>query len=341
MWRCPSCGEHVDNQFDACWNCGTAQDGTEGTDFRAEPSGAKVPDFGPEPEEPPEAAADAASGRSDADRQRVVELCSAADVAEARGLCDLLQEDGIRAKVVGEYLGGAAGSLPLGEPIAPRIWVHEADLAPAREIIGRWREQAADRKTVEQAVGDELPEWGGPVEQEEGPLPSDVRFRFLSQGFYIVGLTCVLLGGVHAWQNGKALSIYSGTVEGERIAAGSDRGRAIPMPGGPDQPIGKQVFYETLTNASYAYVVGHTVYYANVADSEAAPVRVPIHYNPHDPAYHVVGTIMPAWLVLVVTGSVGVFLDVRGLSISLILDTLNGVRHMRFARSRRAPMPDC
>jgi predicted nucleic-acid-binding Zn-ribbon protein len=27
-WRCPQCGEKVEEQFTECWNCGTAQDGT-------------------------------------------------------------------------------------------------------------------------------------------------------------------------------------------------------------------------------------------------------------------------------------------------------------------------
>ncbi len=138
MWRCPNCGEQIGDEFDQCWNCGTAPDGTRDADFHAESSDSTVPDPGPEPERPPEAA-DLASEKSAADRQRVVEVCSAADVVEARGLCDLLEEAGIAGRVVGEYLGGAAGSLPLGEPIAPRIWVHEADLARAHQIIERWR----------------------------------------------------------------------------------------------------------------------------------------------------------------------------------------------------------
>jgi len=28
-WKCPKCGEEVEEQFDECWNCGTAKPGTE------------------------------------------------------------------------------------------------------------------------------------------------------------------------------------------------------------------------------------------------------------------------------------------------------------------------
>jgi hypothetical protein len=27
-WKCPKCGEEVEEQFDECWNCGTAKPGT-------------------------------------------------------------------------------------------------------------------------------------------------------------------------------------------------------------------------------------------------------------------------------------------------------------------------
>lgn len=34
MWNCPKCGEDVESTFSACWNCGTAEDGTENPDFK-------------------------------------------------------------------------------------------------------------------------------------------------------------------------------------------------------------------------------------------------------------------------------------------------------------------
>lgn len=63
---------------------------------------------------------------------RIVVLCSARHAVEAHALCAVLEDAGIGARVVGESLADAAGSLPLGEPIAPRIWVHERVYDPDR-----------------------------------------------------------------------------------------------------------------------------------------------------------------------------------------------------------------
>jgi rubrerythrin len=46
-----------------------------------------------------------------------------------------LEDRGIRTQVVGETLRTAAGDLPLGQTLAPRIWVREGDARRAREII--------------------------------------------------------------------------------------------------------------------------------------------------------------------------------------------------------------
>lgn len=37
MWKCPGCGERVDEKLDVCWNCGTSPDGTRDADFGSEP----------------------------------------------------------------------------------------------------------------------------------------------------------------------------------------------------------------------------------------------------------------------------------------------------------------
>ena len=38
MWTCPNCGEHIEKQFDACWNCGTSVEGARPEDFACEES---------------------------------------------------------------------------------------------------------------------------------------------------------------------------------------------------------------------------------------------------------------------------------------------------------------
>jgi hypothetical protein len=37
MWRCVTCGEAVEGQFDACWSCGTSRDGALAPDFEPAP----------------------------------------------------------------------------------------------------------------------------------------------------------------------------------------------------------------------------------------------------------------------------------------------------------------
>ena len=212
MWHCPKCGEQIDAGFDVCWNCGTARDGTAAAGFHAEPDDPAVPDPGPEPDEPKETAEDQTTPLGMAG-QRIVELCSAGDVVEADDLCELLEEAGIQARIVGEVLGNAGGGLPLGEATAPRIWVLEDDAIRGREVIDRWRDEL-EEGPIAWPESDAPPEWETPAEEDEGPLPSDVRFRFLSQGFWIAGGLCIVIGGLWAWQNWLTLSQHPATADG-------------------------------------------------------------------------------------------------------------------------------
>ena len=84
---------------------------------------------------------------SEADADRVVEVYSAANSVEAHGLHGILEERGIRAEVVGESLANAAGRLPLGQSIAPRIWVREGDAGRAREIIEEYASQPRQERS--------------------------------------------------------------------------------------------------------------------------------------------------------------------------------------------------
>ncbi len=44
MWKCSKCEELVEDNFDACWNCGTLVDGTEDPDFCRDPGAPTIPD---------------------------------------------------------------------------------------------------------------------------------------------------------------------------------------------------------------------------------------------------------------------------------------------------------
>jgi uncharacterized membrane protein YvbJ len=38
MWKCRNCGEEIDDEFDACWQCGTDRTGQANPEFeRATP----------------------------------------------------------------------------------------------------------------------------------------------------------------------------------------------------------------------------------------------------------------------------------------------------------------
>jgi len=305
MWRCPNCGEQIGNEFDACWKCGTAQDGGRAADFHAEPSDPAAPDRGPDPQAPTASAEDAEAARIV--RERIVELCSAGDIVEAECVCELLEEAGIPARIVNDGLGIAAGGVPFGEPIAPRIWVRESEAAHAREVIEQWQEQQ-ENEPIEFPGSEGSPERGEPIEAEYAALPSDVRFRFLSQGFFIAGLVCILAGAIWAWKNSMTLSMYSGTAVGRAIDVSRYWRHNTSMPGGPGQRLG----CVSRVAVQYAYVVDAHLYHAQVDDAEGDIYHVPIHYDPHNPAQHVVGSIAPPWVVLIFAVGIAAFLSFVG-----------------------------
>ena len=308
MWRCPSCGEPIDDEFDACWNCGTLQDGTPNLDFQTEPSDLAVPDLGPDPELPTESAEDIEAAR--VMHERIVEVCSAANIVEADGLCELLEEAGIHARVVGDELGGAAGCLPLGEATAPRVWVRESDAIRAREVIDRWRDEL-ERGAVEPPESEEPAEPESSAESETAPLASDVRFRFFSQVFFLIGLMCIVFGSIWAWGNSMKLSTYPATADGRAIKV-SRYWREVPMPGGPGQPLGPQYVRMSRVAVRYAYVVDGRVYHAWVQDAEGDVSHTIIHYDPQKPAECIAGSIAPPWVVLLFAFGIAAFLSFVG-----------------------------
>ena len=110
---------------------------------------------------------------SEAAADRIVEVYSAGNGVEAHGLCAVLEERGIRAEVVGESLGNAAGKLPFGQAIAPRIWVREGDAGRAREII----EECTSRRRQES---------GNPFDRTKSRGTRDVNFRCQECGSSVI-----------------------------------------------------------------------------------------------------------------------------------------------------------
>lgn len=313
MWHCTKCGEQIDDAFDACWKCGTAQDGTVNANFQAEPSDPEVPDPGPGPQPGKEIAEDSVAGSADLKDERIVELCSAADTVEVYGLRILLEEAGIQSRVVGELLDSAAGSLPLGETTVPRIWVRQGDKGRAREIIEEWRRQPRQQ-------------WSEPVEGDE---PSDaddadtVRFRWLSRSLAIVGAACMLYGAVQASYGWMTLRKYRGTAEGVLVAWEPHVSRHNSRP--PEIPLQRRPSPLSVRfEVKYAFLVDSEIYYSvhSVAHSgdiyspvhigDICDYRVPIHYDPHHPQKNVVGPLARPWVVLVSAGGIGAILVLIG-----------------------------
>jgi hypothetical protein len=313
-WQCPNCGELVEAGFEICWNCGTASDGTPTEDFRPEPSDPAVPDLGPDSDEPEATTAELGPAGT-----RIVELCSAANAIEAEEFRAALAEEGIPARVVGDVLGNSAGGLPLGETTAPRVWVCAEDAARARAIIEQLAKEPDDEEPDDESdawpQADSPPEWALTTAEPDDalapgePLPSDVKFRFLSQGFYIVGALLMAFGAIWAYKNSLLLERYPAQTEGYWTGA---LGVDYVWPHSPDN----MDFFPTTWNRlghwshyqspEYVYFVAGQPYFAYGGGASVSD-RVAIRYDPRRPDRYLVGAIMPPWLALALGLGVGAF----------------------------------
>jgi hypothetical protein len=70
---------------------------------------------------------------SDRADEEVVRLVTASSPQEAHLWRQALEGQGIRCRVVGEYLGGF-GVVPPGHPV-PELWVHRQDAERAQAIL--------------------------------------------------------------------------------------------------------------------------------------------------------------------------------------------------------------
>ena len=281
MWSCPNCGEPIDDSFDACGKCGTAR----------------------------EATVDAGGAGAVADvwkHRRIVELCSAASLFEAYALHGALEEAGVPARVVGESLETAAGALPLGETVAPRIWVREEDAARAREIVDEWRRQTPEGFD-EPDEPDEPSELDATSEEEDTRPAAGARFSWLRRILTILGLACIVVGAVWAGYRWMMIHTYSATAEG--VLAGYQTRSSTRRPPPSEIPLPRErptfsVWYEL----HYAFDVDGQTYDAVVETREPMARRVPIHYDPDRPENNLVGPLPSPWPVLAWAVGIGVSL---------------------------------
>ncbi len=71
----------------------------------------------------------------------IVRLATASNPAEAAMWQNVLEEEGIAAKVVGEALTSGIGDV---EGLRPEVWVHRADLERAAAALEAHRQAAAE-----------------------------------------------------------------------------------------------------------------------------------------------------------------------------------------------------
>jgi hypothetical protein len=298
MWKCPNCGEQIDGVFDTCWKCGLAQDGSAATDFQAEPSDLATLDPKTKPEPRDENSTNFITASADGKNERIVEFCSAANAVEAYIIRALLEEAGIQARVVGDLLGNAAGMLPLGETLAPRIWVRECDAAYAREII----ESQPGQECSDCVEGDQ------PSEKEEDVFSSTIAwFGWLSQVFMIAAAFCILLGTIWAWCSWMTMQKYQGTAEGVLVACNPHFSSYIPPP--PENPLPREPpNFSFQYDVQYEYTVAGTTYYAKIYNSSKAYRCITIHYDPSYPEKNIVGPLTSPWIVIVSALTMGIFL---------------------------------
>ncbi len=64
--------------------------------------------------------------------EEVIRLVTAPNPAQAHIWEEALRAEGIRCKVVGDYLNASFGNIP---GLLPEIWVHQQDQARAEEVL--------------------------------------------------------------------------------------------------------------------------------------------------------------------------------------------------------------
>jgi hypothetical protein len=233
-------------------------------------------------------------------------------MVEANYLCNRLEEARIEARVVGDFLGGAVGGLPLGEATSPRVWVHQSDQARAREVIAGWRSEQGD-PAGQWPAGEGTPPWEMPAAPEtpEGEPSSGFRYRFVSEAFWFAAVICVVAGGYWAWRNSIALAKYSVVAEGRRVA-GSRWRVPIPQPAGPGLPYGRLPSVAFRNEVQYSYQAGGTTRYVEWSGWQEPPARLSICYDPHDPAKHIIGLPTPPPVILLAAVGIAVLLGFIG-----------------------------
>ena len=149
MWPCPRCGEQVEDDFDLCWSCGTARDGTEDPDFQTADDAPPIYDQAEDGEVLPASDLSEEFGEAMPD---LVACFMGENVVEARFVADRLREAGIpavsdKSDMAISVLGGFKPSA-WGE--GPRVRVRPQDLAKARAWVEDYRLRRRNRPATDE-----------------------------------------------------------------------------------------------------------------------------------------------------------------------------------------------
>jgi hypothetical protein len=247
---------------------------------------------------------------------RIVEVYSGSNVLEAHSLRAILEEEGIPSHVVGEALGNAAGWLPLGETTSPRIWVCKDDESRAVEIIGAWlNEHRSNMPLAEDGDDGESDE--PIVEVTEQASTGNEPVTLVGKLMATVGVGCILASIPYAMQCRTALQEYEGTAKAILVESKPRLSFQLHVDSRDTRPRRDLPFLNwsklvvtsiAVHDCRYRYDVGGKAHYAKITRPFDAPPSVTVCYNPRDPADHVIGTLTPPWLPLVVGGVSGLFL---------------------------------
>jgi hypothetical protein len=77
----------------------------------------------------------------------IVRLTTAPNPAQAHIWQQALEEEGIKAQVVGDYLDAGVGDIP---GLTAEVWVRQSDLARAEAVLRRGREGAEEKPDSDQ-----------------------------------------------------------------------------------------------------------------------------------------------------------------------------------------------
>jgi hypothetical protein len=79
--------------------------------------------------------------------RNVVRVATAANAAQAHIWAEALEDEGIKCKVVGDYLDAGLGDIP---GVRAELWVHESDAARAADLLAAHEQAQATARDEEE-----------------------------------------------------------------------------------------------------------------------------------------------------------------------------------------------